>query len=66
MASVNVCPFQCRSGQCIQDREVCNGYSNCYDGSDELDSLCRGIDIKTIANDNLRSVNYYMLKNFKP
>ncbi|XP_071492675.1 MAM and LDL-receptor class A domain-containing protein 1-like isoform X9 [Diadema antillarum] len=27
--------FQCNDGSCISDYYRCNGYSNCYDGSDE-------------------------------
>ena len=40
--SASFCSFQCRNGECIEDSQVCNGYRNCYDGSDERDSLCRG------------------------
>jgi hypothetical protein len=33
--------FQCRSNmQCIEKASLCNGYNNCEDGSDELETLC--------------------------
>ncbi|CAF5177884.1 unnamed protein product, partial [Rotaria magnacalcarata] len=36
-ASVN---FTCRNGQCISRRKVCDGQSDCSDGSDEDTRFC--------------------------
>ncbi len=36
-ASVN---FTCRNGQCITRRKVCDGQSDCSDGSDEDTRFC--------------------------
>lgn len=29
--------FRCEDGQCIDGSRKCNGYQECYDGSDETD-----------------------------
>ena len=32
--------FQCTNGQCIYDSHVCDGYTDCTDGSDETKETC--------------------------
>ena len=32
--------FQCNSGECIYDDQVCSGGAECKDGSDETNALC--------------------------
>lgn len=39
--------FSCKNGQCIDYTEVCNGFDNCLDGSDE-GGLCGNYQFKLI------------------
>lgn len=32
--------FECKSGECIPSRFLCDAYADCTDGSDELPELC--------------------------
>jgi len=35
--------FSCDNGQCIADIDVCDGISNCADGSDEVSTRCKSL-----------------------
>ena len=39
-ANSTPCPyngdFRCHASRCIRSTDVCNGYNNCVDGSDEI------------------------------
>ncbi|XP_046689112.1 modular serine protease-like [Homalodisca vitripennis] len=39
--------FQCNSGQCISQYDVCDGVKHCSDSSDETSSACRQVLIST-------------------
>nr|NP_001155040.1 low-density lipoprotein receptor-like venom protein precursor [Nasonia vitripennis] len=38
--SCKVGQFSCISGECISQNRICDGYNDCYDGSDEAASIC--------------------------
>jgi len=48
--------FQCRNNACIDINNVCNGQSQCADGSDEDRNLCsKPFDIKLVGGPNERT-----------
>uniref|UniRef100_A0A1B6KMK9 Peptidase S1 domain-containing protein n=1 Tax=Graphocephala atropunctata TaxID=36148 RepID=A0A1B6KMK9_9HEMI len=50
----NAQEFQCNSGQCISQYEVCDGVKHCPDSSDETSAACRQVHISTCTPTSFR------------